>query len=238
MSPCCSVQRDGTRSIGHAAAGADLCIAASTDAFGSPGRAGPPRAHRQSDHGGAGLLPLGRELRRLKEPAGRQPGAVRQHERRPCAREAIDPAWSSWASPTSVGSPSTPARRSWTGRMCTSSVTPDEMRYVPAGAMETKIDVGQRACDSSGMMIEIGPAAGAGASAGERRSSRPISSRRLPPATTALTRCSPGSIRLESQFHILMETLEDGDGGRQRTGRGLRLQPPCGGNHPYQRRLW
>ena len=68
------------------------------------------------------------------------------------------------------------------------AVTPDEMRYVPEG-IETKIDIGQRAC-TSGMMIEIALRLGL-STCWRRRSSGPISSP-SPPATTALTRCSPG----------------------------------------------
>ena len=61
------------------------------------------------------------------------------------------------------------------------AVTPDEMRYVPE-EIETKIDVGQRAC-TSGMMIEIALRLGL-----ESLRSMPAAS---PPAITALTRCSP-----------------------------------------------
>lgn len=67
------------------------------------------------------------------------------------------------------------------------AVTPDEMRYVPE-EIETKIDVGQRAC-TSGMMIET-PCGWGWSICWRRRSSRPISNR-LQPAITALTRCSP-----------------------------------------------
>ena len=50
-------------------------------------------------------------------------------------------------------------------------ITPQETRYVPAGAKEI-IDIGQRVCDSSTMieagLLGGGPPSGAGGAAGER----------------------------------------------------------------------
>lgn len=86
------------------------------------------------------------------------------------------------------------------------AVTPDEMRYVPE-EIETKINLGQRPC-TSGMMIEIalrleleflletGPF---------KEYFRAIATNNY-----SFDQMFAKSIRLESQFHILMEILEEG----------------------------
>ena len=86
------------------------------------------------------------------------------------------------------------------------AVTPDEMRYVPE-EIETKIDVGQRAC-TSGMMIEIALRLGL-----ESLLEGPAFqeyARSVATSNYSFDQMFARSIRLESQFHILMETLEDG----------------------------
>ena len=65
------------------------------------------------------------------------------------------------------------------------AVTPDEMRYVPE-EIETKIDVGQRAC-TSGMMIEIALRLGLEHLLETEKFQTYFQSI----AITALTRCSP-----------------------------------------------
>lgn len=86
------------------------------------------------------------------------------------------------------------------------AVTPDEMRYVPE-EIETKIDIGQRAC-TSGMMIEIALRLGLE----HLLETEPFQSYFQSIATSnySFDQMFARSIRLESQFHILMETLEDG----------------------------
>ncbi|MEY8386514.1 sigma 54-interacting transcriptional regulator [Oscillospiraceae bacterium 38-13] len=86
------------------------------------------------------------------------------------------------------------------------AVTPDELRYVPPG-IETVIDLGQRVC-TSGMMIEIALRLGL-----EHLLEGPAFQRYAQEVATSnysFDRMFARSIRLESQFHILMESLEDG----------------------------
>ena len=86
------------------------------------------------------------------------------------------------------------------------AVTPDEMRYVPE-EIETKIDVGQRAC-TSGMMIEIALRLGLEHLLETEKFQAYFQS--IATSNYSFDRMFARSIRLESQFHILMETLEDG----------------------------
>ncbi len=86
------------------------------------------------------------------------------------------------------------------------AVTPDERRYVPPG-IKTVIDLGQRVC-TSGMMIEIALRLGL-----EPVLEGPAFQRYAQEVATSnysFDRMFARSIRLESQFHILMESLEDG----------------------------
>ena len=86
------------------------------------------------------------------------------------------------------------------------AVTPDEMRYVPE-QIETKIDLGQRSC-TSGMMIEIALRLGL-----EHLLETPAFqeyARAIATSNYSFDRMFARSVRLESQFHILMESLEDG----------------------------
>ncbi|MCI9577393.1 MAG: sigma 54-interacting transcriptional regulator [Oscillibacter sp.] len=86
------------------------------------------------------------------------------------------------------------------------AVTPDELRYVPP-EMETVIDLGQRVC-TSGMMIEVALRLGL-----EHLLEGPAFQRYAQDVATSnysFDRMFARSIRLESQFHILMESLEDG----------------------------
>ncbi len=86
------------------------------------------------------------------------------------------------------------------------AVTPDEVRYVPPG-IETVIDLGQRVC-TSGMMIEIALRLGL-----ETVLESPAFQRYAQEVATSnysFDQMFARSIRLESQFHILMESLEDG----------------------------
>lgn len=86
------------------------------------------------------------------------------------------------------------------------AVTPDEMRYMPEG-IEQKINLGQRAC-TSGMVIEIALRLGLEQlleSEKFRQYSREIAT-----SNYSFDQMFSRSIRLESQFHILMEILEDG----------------------------
>ena len=86
------------------------------------------------------------------------------------------------------------------------AVTPDEMRYVPAG-IETVIDLGQRVC-TSGMMIEIALRLGLE----HLLETEPFQQyfQSIAANNYSFDRMFARSIRLESQFHILMESLEDG----------------------------
>ena len=86
------------------------------------------------------------------------------------------------------------------------AVTPDEMRYVPE-EIETKIDVGQRAC-TSGMMIEIALRLGLEHLLETEKFQTYFQS--IATSNYSFDQMFARSIRLESQFHILMETLEDG----------------------------
>ena len=86
------------------------------------------------------------------------------------------------------------------------AVTPDEMRYVPE-EIETKIDVGQRAC-TSGMMIEIALRLGL-----ESLLEGPAFqeyARSVATSNYSFDQMFARSVRLESLFHILLESLEDG----------------------------
>lgn len=86
------------------------------------------------------------------------------------------------------------------------AVTPDEVRYVPPG-METVVNLGQRVC-TSGMMIEIALRLGLESlleGAAFQRYAREVAT-----SNYSFDRMFARSIRLESQFHILMESLEDG----------------------------
>ncbi len=86
------------------------------------------------------------------------------------------------------------------------AVTPDEARYVPPG-METVVNLGQRVC-TSGMMIEIALRLGLESlleGAAFQRYAREVAT-----SNYSFDRMFARSIRLESQFHILMESLEDG----------------------------
>ena len=160
---------------------ADL-FAASTDAFGSPEELA---RHVPIDSQTMAVQASFRwqELRRLKElppaagavcqhdgdhgPGGHRPaGAVRHHPR------PLDSLLSRGRAAGDVHI----------------AVTPDEMRYVPE-EIETKIDVGQRAC-TSGDDDRRSPCGWGWSICWRRRNSRPISNR-LQPAITALTRCSP-----------------------------------------------
>ena len=86
------------------------------------------------------------------------------------------------------------------------AVTPDEMRYVPPG-METVINLGQRVC-TSGMMIEIALRLGLE----HLLETEPFQAyfRSIATSNYSFDFMFARSIRLESQFHILMESLEDG----------------------------
>ncbi len=86
------------------------------------------------------------------------------------------------------------------------AVTPDEMRYVPA-EIETVINLGQRSC-TSGMMIEIAlrlDLAYLLETAPFQEYFRAIATNNY-----SFDQMFAKSIRLESQFHILMEILEEG----------------------------
>ena len=86
------------------------------------------------------------------------------------------------------------------------AVTPDERRYVPP-SVETVIDLGQRVC-TSGMMIEIALRLGLES----LLEGEPFQeyAREVATSNYSFDRMFARSIRLESQFHILMESLEDG----------------------------
>ena len=83
------------------------------------------------------------------------------------------------------------------------AVTPDEMRYVPE-EIETKIDVGQRAC-TSGMMIEIALRLGLEHLLETEKFQTYFQS--IATSNYSFDQMFARSIRLESQFHILMETM-------------------------------
>lgn len=86
------------------------------------------------------------------------------------------------------------------------AVTPDEMRYVPK-EIETVINLGQRPC-TSGMMIEIALRL----DLAYLLETRPFQEyfRAIATSNYSFDQMFAKSIRLESQFHILMEILEEG----------------------------
>ncbi|MFP3154885.1 sigma 54-interacting transcriptional regulator [Lachnospiraceae bacterium ZAX-1] len=86
------------------------------------------------------------------------------------------------------------------------AVTPGEMRYVPA-SVETKIDLGQRAC-TSGMMIEIALRLGLEHLLETEKFQTYFSS--IATSNYSFDRMFSRSIRIESQFSILMDILGDG----------------------------
>lgn len=86
------------------------------------------------------------------------------------------------------------------------AVTPDEMRYVPAG-METTLNLGQRVC-TSGMMIELALRLGLENLLETEKFQTYF--RSIATSNYSFDQMFARSIRLESQFHILMESLEDG----------------------------
>lgn len=86
------------------------------------------------------------------------------------------------------------------------AVTPDEMRYVP-DFIETKINLGQRPC-TSGMMIEIALRLGLEHLLETDKFKSYFQS--IATSNYSFDQMFSRSIRLESQFHILMEILEDG----------------------------
>lgn len=179
---------------------ADLFVA-STDAYGSPEEL---MRHIPIDSQTMAVEVSFRwsELRKLKElPAGSRVLFVNMTQT--MAREAIAQLEQfgvthiHWI-PFYPGAPEVPDVRV--------AVTPDELRYVPPG-METVIDLGQRVC-TSGMMIEIALRLGL-----ESLLEGPAFQRYAQEVATSnysFDRMFARSIRLESQFHILMESLEDG----------------------------
>ena len=179
---------------------ADLFVA-STDAYGSPEEL---MRHIPIDSQTMAVEVSFRwsELRKLKElPAGSRVLFVNMTQT--MAREAIAQLEQfgvthiHWI-PFYPGAPEVPDVRV--------AVTPDELRYAPPG-METVIDLGQRVC-TSGMMIEIALRLGL-----ESLLEGPAFQRYAQAVATSnysFDRMFARSIRLESQFHILMESLEDG----------------------------
>lgn len=179
---------------------ADLFVA-STDAYGSPEEL---MRHIPIDSQTMAVEVSFRwsELRKLKElPAGSRVLFVNMTQT--MAREAIAQLEQfgvthvHWI-PFYPGAPEVPNVRI--------AVTPDELRYVPPG-METVIDLGQRVC-TSGMMIEIALRLGL-----EHLLEEPAFQRYAQEVATSnysFDRMFARSIRLESLFHILMESLEDG----------------------------
>ena len=101
------------------------------------------------------------------------------------------------------------------------AVTPDELRYVPPG-METVINLGQRAC-TSGMMIEIALRLGLE----HLLETEPFREyfRSIATSNYSFDFMFARSIRLESQFHILMESLEDGVIGINEKGEVFACNP-------------
>lgn len=86
------------------------------------------------------------------------------------------------------------------------AVTPDEARYVP-DSIKTIIDLGQRPC-TSGMMIEIALRLGLEHLLETPKFQTYFSS--IATSNYSFDQMFARSIRLESQFHILMESLDDG----------------------------
>lgn len=86
------------------------------------------------------------------------------------------------------------------------AVTPDEMRYVP-DSIEKKINLGQRPC-TSGMMIEIALRLGLEHLLETDKFKSYFQA--IATSNYSFDQMFSRSIRLESQFHILMEILEDG----------------------------
>ena len=179
---------------------ADLFVA-STDAYGSPEEL---LRHIPIDSQTMAVEVSFRwsELRKLKElPAGSRVLFVNMTQT--MAREAIAQLEQfgvthiHWI-PFYPGAPEAPDVRI--------AVTPDELRYVPPG-METVIDLGQRVC-TSGMMIEIALRLGL-ESVLEGEAFQEYA-RSVATSNYSFDRMFARSIRLESQFHILMESLEDG----------------------------
>ncbi|MCI8889428.1 MAG: sigma 54-interacting transcriptional regulator [Hungatella sp.] len=86
------------------------------------------------------------------------------------------------------------------------AVTPDEMRYVP-DEIQTKINLGQRPC-TSGMMIEIALRL----ELEYLLETKPFQEyfRSIATSNYSFDQMFAKSIRLESQFYILMEILEEG----------------------------
>ncbi len=179
---------------------ADLFVA-STDAYGSPEEL---MRHIPIDSQTMAVEVSFRwsELRKLKElPAGSRVLFVNMTQT--MAREAIAQLEQfgvthiHWI-PFYPGAPEVPGVRI--------AVTPDELRYVPPG-MDTVIDLGQRVC-TSGMMIEI--ALRLGLEALLEGPAFQEYAREVATSNYSFDRMFARSIRLESQFHILMESLEDG----------------------------
>ena len=179
---------------------ADLFVA-STDAYGSPEEL-LRHIPIDSQTMAVEVSFRWRELRRLKElPAGSKVLFVNMTQT--MAREAIAQLEQfgithvQWV-PFYPGAPEVPDAQI--------AVTPDEVRYVPPG-VETVIDLGQRVC-TSGMMIEIALRLGL-----EDLLEGPAFQEYVQEVATSnysFDRMFARSIRLESQFHILMESLEDG----------------------------
>lgn len=86
------------------------------------------------------------------------------------------------------------------------AVTPDEARYVP-DSVETTINLGQRPC-TSGMMIEIALRLGLEHLLETEKFKEYFQA--IATSNYSFDQMFSRSIRLESQFHILMEILEDG----------------------------
>ncbi len=179
---------------------ADLFVA-STDAYGSPEEL---MRHIPIDSQTMAVEVSFRwsELRKLKElPAGSRVLFVNMTQT--MAREAIAQLEQfgithiHWI-PFYPGAPEVPDVRI--------AVTPDELRYVPP-EMETVINLGQRVC-TSGMMIEI--ALRLGLESVLEGSAFQEYARSVATSNYSFDRMFARSIRLESQFHILMESLEDG----------------------------
>ena len=98
------------------------------------------------------------------------------------------------------------------------AVTPDEMRYVPK-EIETKINLGQRSC-TSGMMIEIALRL----QLEYLLETKPFQDyfRSIATSNYSFDHMFAKSIRLESQFYILMDILAEGVIGVNECGEILR----------------